>query len=99
MTALAKKETSAVVRRYLAGALQRIDKEARWDLASALVEYEEDAEDPNIPVMLWLGIEPLIVEQPTKALTMARNIEIYKNYNLVEMNQYHIIHFLSDALL
>lgn len=76
MTALAKKETSAVVRRYLAGALQRIDKEARWDIASALVEYEEDAEDPNIPVMLWLGIEPLIVEQPTKALTMARNIEI-----------------------
>ncbi|MCK5442673.1 MAG: PmoA family protein [Maribacter sp.] len=76
MTALAKKESSAVVRRYLAGALQRIDKEARWDIASALVKYKEDAEDHNIPVMLWLGIEPLIVEQPEKALAMVKDIGI-----------------------
>jgi putative membrane-bound dehydrogenase-like protein len=73
---LAKKEPSPVVRRYLAGALQRMSKNDRWDIASALVQYNEDADDPNIPLMLWYGIEPLVADQPDKALKLARQSEI-----------------------
>src|SRR5680860_322854 len=76
MTALAKNEPSPVVRRYLAGALQRIDKGDRWDIASALIQYQEDADDHNIPLMLWFGIEPLIADQPEKALVLAKQSEI-----------------------
>jgi putative membrane-bound dehydrogenase-like protein len=76
MIALAKKEQSPVVRRYLAGALQRIDEGNRWDLASPLVQYKEDADDSNIPLMLWFGIEPLVAKQSEKALALAKKCEI-----------------------
>jgi len=76
LTRLAKNEESPVVRRYLAGALQRINKVDRWDLANALVQYGMDSDDPNIPLMLWFGIEPVVVDQPEKALAMARSSAI-----------------------
>ncbi len=76
MASIAKKESSAVVRRYLAGALQGLNDGDRWEIASALVNYKEDADDPNIPIMLWLGIEPLVVEHPEKALELAQQSEI-----------------------
>jgi len=76
MTALAKNEGSPIVRRYLAGALQRIDEDNRWDMASALIKYSEDADDPNIPLMLWFGIEPLVADQPERALALAKQSEI-----------------------
>lgn len=72
MTELAKKATTPVIRRYLAGALQRISKGDRWNIASALIHYKEDVNDPNIPLMLWYGIEPLIAEEPERALNLAR---------------------------
>ncbi|WP_273569103.1 PVC-type heme-binding CxxCH protein [Maribacter halichondriae] len=71
MTAMANTETSAVVRRHLAGALQRINEADRWALAESLVRFEEDADDPNIPLMLWFGIEPIVAKQPGRALAMA----------------------------
>ena len=76
LASLAKKESSPVVRRNLAGALQRISKNNRWDIATALVQYNEDAEDPNIPMMLWFGIEPLITDKPEKALALVQHSKI-----------------------
>ena len=76
LVSLAKKESSPVVRRYLAGALQRINEGDRWDIASALIQYKEDADDPNIPLMLWFGIEPMVTKQPEMALAMAKQSKI-----------------------
>ncbi len=76
LTDLAKEEPSAVVRRYLAGALQRLDAKDRWAMASSLVRQTRDAEDPNIPNMLWFGLEPLVVGEPQKALRLARESKI-----------------------
>lgn len=76
LATLAKKESSPVVRRYLAGALQRMSGKDRWDIALALVKFKEDADDPNIPLMLWFGIEPLVAKQPEKAIAMAKQCEI-----------------------
>ena len=76
ITSLAKKENSAVVRRYLAGALQRLDLDFRWDIAASLITHGEDENDPNTPIMLWLGIEPLVVDNPEKALSLVINSQI-----------------------
>ena len=76
LTASAKNEQSPVVRRYLAGALQRIDEGNRWEISETLIQFKEDAGDPNIPLMLWFGIEPLIAKQPEKALALAKESKI-----------------------
>jgi putative heme-binding domain-containing protein len=68
---LARDERSAVVRLYLAAALQRLDHGARWNIASALLTHAEDATDQNLPTMIWLGVEPLVAENPALALERA----------------------------
>ena len=68
---LARGDESAVVRLYLASALQRIDKAQRWPLATELMARDEDADDENIPKLVWLAIEPLVKDQPAFALERA----------------------------
>ena len=68
---LARSDESAVVRLYLASALQRIDKAQRWPLATELMSRDEDADDENIPKLVWLAIEPLVKDQPAFALERA----------------------------
>ncbi len=65
---MARDERSAVVRLYLAAALQRLDHAARWNIASALLTHAEDAADQNLPTMIWLGVEPLVAGNPALAL-------------------------------
>ncbi len=76
MAGMAKSEKSPVVRLYLAGALQRMDKGKRWAIADGLVQQGADADDPNIPLMLWFAIEPLVVDNPTKALALASKSQL-----------------------
>jgi putative membrane-bound dehydrogenase-like protein len=68
---MAKKEKSPVVRLYLAAALQRMEAEERWSLLEGLVTFSEDITDPNIPYMLWFGLEPNVVLDPERALALA----------------------------
>ena len=68
---MARQDASPVVRLYLAAALQRMDHDARWPIAEALVAHSEDAEDHNIPKMIWFGIEPLVPRDPQRALELA----------------------------
>jgi len=73
---MAHRDRSPVVRKYLAAALQRIDNEARWAVAEGLVAHSQDADDHNIPKLLWFGIEPLAGEDPERALDLAGESEI-----------------------
>ena len=57
---LAKEDPSPVVRLYLAAAMQRLDYPLRLSIAEGLVRHGEDADDHNIPKMIWYGIEPLV---------------------------------------
>jgi putative membrane-bound dehydrogenase-like protein len=70
-TRMAREDSSAVVRLYLAAALQRIDAAQRWSIAEELMMRAEDADDHNLPKMLWLGVEPLVAQAPTPALERA----------------------------
>lgn len=68
---MGKVDKSPVVRRYLAGALQRMKGDQRWDLATALLEHNEDVDDHNIPHMIWFGIESLMDEDVNRSLDLA----------------------------
>jgi len=67
---MAKSEKSPVVRLYLACALQRLPYNQRWDILGALSKYSQGREDNNIPRMLWLALEPMVLESPQKALSL-----------------------------
>lgn len=73
---MAKEDASPVVRLYLASALQRMDTDARWPIAEALVAHGEDANDHNLPKMIWFGIEPLVLANPNRALALAARSRI-----------------------
>ncbi len=75
---LAEADDSAVVRLYLSSALQRISVERRAGLATALAAHAEDSTDHNLPLMLWYGIEPLVVTDPAAAMRIAAATPIEK---------------------
>jgi len=68
---MASDDESAVVRVYLASAMQRMGKAAAWRIAEGLVSHGEDADDHNLPKMIWFGLEPLAAEDPERALALA----------------------------
>jgi putative membrane-bound dehydrogenase-like protein len=57
---MATSDPSPLVRLHLASLLQRLPYAARWPIASALASHAEDADDDNLPLMLWYGVEPLV---------------------------------------
>ncbi len=73
---MAREDRSPVVRLYLASALQRLDHGTRWKIAGELMAHGEDAGDHNIPKLMWLGIEPLVKENPALALQRASQSNI-----------------------
>ena len=75
---LARTDTSPVVRLYLASALQRLPLEDRWELAAALLAHADDAGDHNLPLVIWYGVEPLVVADPVRAVGLARVSKIEK---------------------
>ncbi|MDA1230101.1 MAG: c-type cytochrome, partial [Planctomycetota bacterium] len=76
MQELAASDPSAVVRMYLTSALQRLPYNQRWGIASALAMHGEDAEDHNLPLLLWYGLEPLVAENPKQAIELALTTKI-----------------------
>jgi putative membrane-bound dehydrogenase-like protein len=73
---MASKDESPVVRLYLASAIQRINKNGGWKIAEALISHEEDAQDHNLPKMIWFGMEPLVAENPDRGLALAAKSKI-----------------------
>ncbi|MBI5691979.1 MAG: PmoA family protein [Verrucomicrobia bacterium] len=71
LAVLARQDPSPVVRLYLAAALQRLPPAERWAVAEGLVTHAEDATDHNLPKMIWFGLEPLVRENPARALALA----------------------------
>lgn len=73
---MAESDRSAVVRLYLASALQRMQDDARWQIVKLLMAHGEDAEDHNLPKMIWFGLEPMVAEAPARALALAADSRI-----------------------
>jgi putative membrane-bound dehydrogenase-like protein len=73
---MAQEDASPVVRLYLASALQRLPSPIRWKIIEGLLTHKEDAEDHNLPKMIWYGLEPLVKAEPAKALELATKSQI-----------------------
>lgn len=73
---LAEKDSSPIVRLYVAAALQRMPLAERWPIAQQLVAHSEDDADHNLPKMLWFGIEPLVAEDAPRALALGSGSRI-----------------------
>jgi hypothetical protein len=76
--AMAKEDASPVVRLYLASALQRLPAESRWAVLEGLLAHEEDAADPNLPLLYWYAMEPLVPKDPARALALAGKSKVGK---------------------
>ena len=68
---LAKTDPSGLVRLTLASTLQRLPLTQRAALGSALASREEDAQDHNLPSMIWFGISPLAKSDPHALVQIA----------------------------
>jgi HEAT repeat protein len=75
---LAKTDGSALVRLYLASALQRVDVGERWDVLTGLLDHAEDAADHNLPMMVWYAAEPVVPLDPARALAAAADTKLPK---------------------
>ncbi|MFO0906225.1 MAG: PVC-type heme-binding CxxCH protein [Pirellulales bacterium] len=69
---LAAAGDSAHNRLQLASAAQRLPLAAdRWALLAALSRRSEDVSDPNLPLMIWYALEPLVPLDPPRAFALA----------------------------
>jgi putative membrane-bound dehydrogenase-like protein len=73
---LAARDTSPLVRLYLASALQRVPPAKRWDVLAGLLAHGEDASDHNQPLMVWYAAEPAVELDMTRALTLAAGTKL-----------------------
>ncbi|MCC6417805.1 MAG: c-type cytochrome [Gemmataceae bacterium] len=73
---LGREDRSGLVRLFLASALQRLPVAHRADLVEALLGHEEDANDHNLPLMLWYGVEPVAAADPARAVELAAGSRI-----------------------
>lgn len=76
LPARAAAEESPLVRLALASGLRRLPPRDRLPLARRLVSRAGDAEDPNLPLLLWYGIEPLVAADPEAARELLREARI-----------------------
>lgn len=69
---LAKADPSPIVRLEIASALQRLPVDrANWPIIQALASHGEDAQDHNLPLMVWFAMEPVVARDPVSAMEWA----------------------------
>jgi putative membrane-bound dehydrogenase-like protein len=68
---LAYRDPSGLVRLSLASGLQRLPLESRVPLAGALMSRAEDANDHNLPLIVWYGLMPVAEAMPEQAARLA----------------------------
>jgi hypothetical protein len=73
---LATDDPSPYVRLHLASTLQRLPLDKRWPIAEALAARADDAQDPNLPLMVWYAIEPLVPTNKPRAAAMMAKVKI-----------------------
>lgn len=73
---LALHDESPLVRMHIASNLQRLELADRWSISEALLSHGEDADDDNIPLLLWYAIEPLVNEDRERFVALAGQSKI-----------------------
>ena len=68
---MANDDQSALVRLTIASILQRLPVNARAGVAKGLVSHAEDADDHNLPMMIWYGLIPVASKEPNALVDVA----------------------------
>lgn len=68
---LVSRESSLFVRRYLASAIPRVPRRLAWHLAQTLAVQPENADDRQLPLLLWYGVAPLMEADLDRAMKLA----------------------------
>ncbi|MCG8650586.1 MAG: c-type cytochrome, partial [Pirellulales bacterium] len=80
---MAERDSSPMVRLTLASTLQRLPVETRASLAEMLVRHADDAEDHNLPLMIWYGLIPVAKQAPAQLVEVARQCRLPKTLKLI----------------
>ncbi len=80
---MARSDSSALVRLYIASALQRVPAEKRWDAVAGLLSRAEDRSDQNEPLMAWWAAEPLGELDPQRALALASESKLPRTFSFM----------------
>lgn len=73
---LAQKDESALVRSYIASAIQRMNTDQTWTIVKNLAAHKEDAKDVNLPLMVWYALEPLFAKDKDRAMAIAKETQL-----------------------
>jgi hypothetical protein len=73
---LASSDPSPYVRLHVASSLQRLPLDKRWPILEALAARADDAQDPNLPLMTWYAMEPLVPTNKPRAAAMMAKVKI-----------------------
>jgi putative membrane-bound dehydrogenase-like protein len=76
LTAMAREDRSGLVRLVLASTLQRLPARCRIPLARALLSRGEDADDHNLPALIWTGLIPVAEAEPGALASLAADAQI-----------------------
>ena len=69
---LTETESSGLVLMYIASALQKCGETVdRLVLASAISQHDSFAGDQTLPLMVWYGLEPVVINHPEVAIILA----------------------------
>jgi putative membrane-bound dehydrogenase-like protein len=80
---LAKDDPSGLVRLVLASTLQRLPVTQRPPLAAALVGHKEDADDHNLPLLIWYGLLPIAESDPVALAGLGAQCELPKTRTFI----------------
>ncbi|QDT07887.1 Cytochrome c [Rubripirellula lacrimiformis] len=80
---IAKSDPAASVRLTLASTLQRLPVDLRSQLAMGLVTHASDADDHNLPLMIWYGLIPVGAESPGDLVPIAAQCELPTTLRLI----------------
>ena len=75
-TCLAKADSSGLVRLALASTLQRLPIPQRVELAAQVLAHAEDADDHNLPLLLWYGLIPVGDAAPATLAKLAGDCQL-----------------------
>lgn len=76
-------DSSALVRLTLASTLQRLPVTSRVSLASELAKFSQDANDHNLPLMIWYGLIAVSEHHPESLVEFAAQCRLHKTLQLV----------------
>ena len=96
--AMASDDPSPRVRTTLASTLQRLPVDRRVELARRLVVHAEDADDHNLPRLIWYGLMPVLDVAPESLVEVAAASRLPTTTRLIARGMSTVVDDRPDAV-